>query len=195
MRSSRAIVSRALRGLRAHSQMRRIRQPARRSPRLTFLSRALFAINFGAQKSSFVFGTRACFGQPCQKQPSTNRAIRSRHQTKSGRPSSLAPRRQPVMRRSRINSMSRSSVCRFPLDRTRDMRSERSAGVRVSDTDHPLGGFCSKCAAMSALICSMPLLFGVLASEVAQGRPGCSVSQGERSFARVSARSPCLPKP
>ena len=171
--------------------MRRIRQPAERSSRLTFLSRALLAINFGHQNSSFDFGTRACFGHPCQKQPSTNNAIRSPRQTKSGRPSSFAPRRQPVIFRFRISSMRRSSVRRLPLDRTRDMRSERSIGVRVSATNHPFGGFCLKCAAMSALICSMPLLFGVLASEVAHGRPGCSVSRGERSFA-MRLKNACL---
>lgn len=175
--------------------MRKTRQPARLNPRVTFLSRALFVLNFCDQNSNCDFGTRACLGQPCQKQPSTNKAIRSRHQTKSGRPSSFAPRRQPVIFRSRMSSIKRNSVRLLPLDRTRDIRSERWAGVSVSATSHALGGFCLKCLAISDLICSTLLLLGVLPSEVAHGRPGCSVSQGERSFDRVSARSPCLPKP
>ena len=175
--------------------MRRTRQPASRSSRVTFRSRALFESNLGDQNSSLEFGTRVCRGHPCQKQPSTKSAIRSRRHTKSGRPKSFSPLRHPVIPHFLISSINRSSVRRFPLDRTRDMRSERSTGVRVSATDHPLGGFCSKCAAMSAL----NLFDAPLVRRVGLGscplRPGCSVSQGERSFARVSARSPCLPKP
>jgi len=53
---------------------------------------------------------------------------------KSGLPGSDAPRRQPLIRFTRINATSRSSVAQLPRERTRDMRSERSSRVRVSAT-------------------------------------------------------------
>ena len=66
------------------SHTRSTRQPARRRARFTRASRALFAANFFAQNAAFPFGFVPCFGQPCQKQPSTNSARRISLNTKSG---------------------------------------------------------------------------------------------------------------
>lgn len=52
---------------------------------------------FVSQNSAFCFGQVAWVGQPCQKQPSTKTARRCCGKTKSGRPGSGWPRRQPVI--------------------------------------------------------------------------------------------------
>lgn len=114
--------------------MRSTRQPRLRSVLLTSRSRCAFRASLAFQNATRVFGMRAWRGQPCQKQPSTKTASFAARKTKSGLPSSGAPRRQPVMRCSRINAISRSSVARFPCERMRDIRSERSTAVSVSAT-------------------------------------------------------------
>lgn len=128
----------------AHSQMRKTVQPDARKSRVTSRSRCAFRASFTVQKATRVFGVRPWRGQPCQKQPSTNTATFCARKMKSGFPGSGTPRRQPMMRRSRINTMSRSSVARFPRARTRDIRSERSATVSVSVTaSFSADAFCS----------------------------------------------------
>lgn len=52
--------------------------------------------------------------------------------TKSGRPGSLDPLRQPVMPCARKTSISRSSVALLPAPRMRDMTSDRLAAVKTS---------------------------------------------------------------
>ena len=73
------------------SQMRSTRQPFFRSVRVTSRSRLWFAANFLRQKAALFQGFVACFGQPCQKQPSTKTASLSLGKTKSGRTRNAPP--------------------------------------------------------------------------------------------------------
>lgn len=116
------------------SQMWSTRQPRFRSDLLTSRSRSAFRLILRVQKATRDFGVRPCSGQPCQKQPSTNTATFPVRNTKSGFPKSETPRLQPVIRCLRRIAASRSSVARFPQDRTRDIRLERSLAVSVSAT-------------------------------------------------------------
>ena len=74
--------------VRSHSQIRTTRQPCLRRVLVTRRSLARLRSSFDAHQSARFFGRGACFGfgQPCQKQPSTNTATRSRRNTKSGLP-------------------------------------------------------------------------------------------------------------
>jgi len=80
---------RARRGwfLRANScsHMRMTFHPARRNVRVTSASRFRFVANFFRQNAALPFGLIQCFGQQCQKQPSTNIAVRALGKIKSGR--------------------------------------------------------------------------------------------------------------
>ncbi len=114
------------------SQIRTTCQPAFLRARLTRRSLALFVANFSSQNFRRVTGNVACFGQPCQKQPSTKTARRCARNAKSGRPGRGTWRRQPVMP-DRRNSLARAiSVRKFPWLRTRDITSERFARVKMS---------------------------------------------------------------
>ena len=95
--------------------------------RVTNRSRSLLRSSFFSQNARLVAGWDACFGQPCQKQPSTNIARRRSRKTKSGLPNSLRWRRQPVMQCCRRSFASASSVLRFPRARIRDIICERFA--------------------------------------------------------------------
>jgi len=79
------------------SQMRRTRQPHRRRVRFTSRSRARLRSSFRRQNARLPLGIRPCFGQPCQKQPSTKTAKRAARKTKSGLPN-RGCRRQPARR-------------------------------------------------------------------------------------------------
>lgn len=128
----RAMVRLAREGCRAHSQILTMRQPASRRLWFTAWSRLMFRLSFAFQKAILLFGIRRWRGHPCQKHPSTNTAIRSRAKTKSGQPDSRTPRRHPRILAARSNAIIRNSVLLLPARRTRDMRSERWAGVSVS---------------------------------------------------------------
>ncbi len=117
------------------SHMRRTRQPRRRSSRFTSLSRLRFASILFCQNSLLLTGTLACFGQPCQKQPSTKTATRCLRKTKSGLPNTGWFRRQPVIRFRRINAISANSVVLLPRDRMRAITCDRFAGVKMSVSD------------------------------------------------------------
>jgi hypothetical protein len=80
-RTSRALFLRAS----SHSQIRITRQPARRNVRFTSRSRAWLPLIFRRHHAARFAGHVACFGQPCQKQPSTKMASRTCRKTKSGR--------------------------------------------------------------------------------------------------------------
>ena len=67
------------------SQIRTTRQPCARKVRVTSRSRALFPASLRCQNARLLAGLVACLGQPCQKQPSTNTAVRDFEKTKSGR--------------------------------------------------------------------------------------------------------------
>lgn len=83
-----------------------------------------------AQNAAFVVGlAREHTGQPCQKQPSTNTAMRSARQTKSGRPGIGRCLRHPLSPAARNKSRRRSSVLRLPVPRTACIVRERSAGT------------------------------------------------------------------
>ncbi len=114
--------------------MRTTVQPALRSERVTFRSRSVFRASFAFQNARFPAGIVPCLAQPCQKQPSTNTATRSRRKTKSGLPKTGAFRRQPVMPCARISAMSRSSVARFPLERIAAITALRFFLVKMSAT-------------------------------------------------------------
>jgi hypothetical protein len=120
--------------VRSCSQMRSTRQPRFRRIPLTSQSRRTFRASLAFQNATRLFGILPWRGHPCQKQPSTNTARFSVRKMKSGLPGIRAPRRQPTMRCFRSNAIKRSSVLRFPRERTRDIRSERSTTVSVSDT-------------------------------------------------------------
>jgi hypothetical protein len=120
----------------SHSHIRALRHPACRSLRATVLSRATLLSNFRIQKFSRLFGVYANL-QPewrCQKHPSTNTAIFSRGNTKSGLPNTRELRRQPVIRYSRNREISRNSVSRFPRARIRDITCDLFSRVKTSAT-------------------------------------------------------------
>jgi hypothetical protein len=120
---------------RSCSQIRSTRQPALLSSRFTFRSRCLFPVSFLAQNSSFCFGHVACFGHPCQKQPSTKTATRSRKKTKSGLPGSDRFRRHPEIPCALKMAISRSSVSLLPVPRIAAITAERLVGVNTSVLD------------------------------------------------------------
>lgn len=117
---------------RSCSQIRTTRQPSWRNRRLTRRSRALLAASFLLQKARLFAGRFECFGQPCQKQPSTNTATRCFWKTKSGFPKTGRRRRQPAMPWRRKSFIKASSVSLLPCPRMRDMTSERLALVKTS---------------------------------------------------------------
>jgi hypothetical protein len=118
--------------LRSCAQNRNTRQPARRSCRETRWSRCLFRFSFRSQKLRFPSGVRPCFGQACQKHPSTNTARRSRRKTKSGVPGNRWCRRQPLIPLVRSIDASFSSVSLLPLDRIAAITCERFSFEKMS---------------------------------------------------------------
>ena len=152
-RAMRAKVRPARERAKAHSHIRKTVQPDAHNARFTARSRCAFRASFGAQYVRRDAGTRPWRGQQCQKQPSTNTATFCVRKTKSGLPSSRTPRRQPIMRCSRINAISRTSVARFPRERTRAMISLRSAAVNTSGISRRTRAHCAFDA--GSLICSV----------------------------------------
>lgn len=116
------------------SQMRRTRQPRRRSSRFTRRSRVLLSVNFLSQKARRVAGKVACLGQPCQKQPSTKTIRRCFGNTKSGVPGSRRCCRQPLMPACLNRRASFSSVDLFPRPRTRAMICDLVSGIAGHST-------------------------------------------------------------
>src|SRR5258708_5498588 len=86
-------------GITAYADGRRdfIQEPPRRKVRVTSRSRVMFRENFRRQNAALPFGFVPCFGQPCQKQPSTKIASLSFGKMKSGLPKIFRLRRQPVI--------------------------------------------------------------------------------------------------
>jgi hypothetical protein len=82
--------------LKSCSQILTTRHPCARSARFTFRSLARFPFNFLCHKPRFCRGCVPCFGQPCQKHPSTKTATRCLRNVKSGFPNKAILRRQPV---------------------------------------------------------------------------------------------------
>ncbi len=114
------------------SQIRSTRQPRCRSVRVTKRSRTLFAVSFLSQNPRLFAGMFECFGQPCQKQPSTKITTRSLRNVKSGRPGSAVCRRHPVMAAACKSFTRASSVSLLPRPRMRDITCERFAVVKTS---------------------------------------------------------------
>lgn len=79
-----------------------------------------------------MLGSRQCCGQPCQKHPSTNTAVRLRAKTKSGLPTRGTPRLQPVIRCLLKIRIKASSVERFRRERTCAMMRDRTAEGTLS---------------------------------------------------------------
>jgi len=87
------------------------------------------AVSLRNQKSRLLAGSVECFGQECQKHPSTNKATRCLANKKSGLPNTARPRRQPVIRSRFIKSIRRSSVVLFPDDLTAAIFFDRAGSV------------------------------------------------------------------
>ena len=87
--------------------------------RLTSLSRCLLASSLRFQNGRLFRGRFACFGELCQKHPSTKTASLSLGKTKSGLPNTGAWRRQPVMPWRRNSRIKAYSVSLFPRPRMR----------------------------------------------------------------------------
>lgn len=114
------------------SQIRKTRQPARRNVWFTNWSRFLFAENLRSQNARLLFGCLPCFGQPCQKQPSTKTVSRCLRKVKSGFPGKEMCLRQPLIFFRRKKRTKTNSVSLFPRPRTRDITSERFFFVQTS---------------------------------------------------------------
>ena len=123
---------------RSCSQILMTVQPCARKVRVTSRSRMRFEESFLNQKSAFPLGMGECFGfgQPCQKQPSTKTATRSRRNTRSGLPKIACRRLQPVIPCVRKSAIIRSSVSLLPLPRMRAMTSLRFSGVKTSGIEN-----------------------------------------------------------
>jgi hypothetical protein len=119
-------------------QTRRTYQPSFLNVRETRRSRALFRSSLRFQKSPLSIGFVACFGQLCQKQPSTKTTKRSFVKTKSGFPKILRRRRQPMMRFRRKRRSMANSVALLSRPRTRDMICDRFALEKTSGTKNYL---------------------------------------------------------
>ena len=94
-------------------------------------SRFWLAFRFFSRNSPFVAGIFECFGQKCQKQPSTNTATRSLGNTKSGFPNTGRFLRHPVISSSWNTAINASSVARFPLLRIRAFSPRNHIGLRI----------------------------------------------------------------
>jgi len=100
--------------------------------RLTSLSRRSFASSLRFQNERLFSGMFECFGQRCQKHPSTKTASLSLGKTKSGLPNTGAWRRHPVMPWRRKSRIKATSVSLFPRPRMRDITCDRLALVKTS---------------------------------------------------------------
>ena len=138
--------SRFLSFLRANScsQIRSTRHPRERSVSVTRLSRALFASNLLFQNRRLLAGRLECFGQPCQKQPSTKTANLILENTKSGFPNTGQFRRHPDILYARKSLDKAISVSLLPLPRIRDMTSDRLALVKTSLILCTISRICSR---------------------------------------------------
>ncbi len=114
------------------SQMRTTLHPSLRKNLFTLRSRALLPSSFFFQNARLFTGRFECFGQACQKQPSTKTAHLIAGKTKSGFPKTGRLRRQPVTRCFRNRLIKASSVSLFPLPRMRDMTCDRLVLVKTS---------------------------------------------------------------
>ena len=141
------LVTRRTQALRSRSTLcshiRITRQPRQRKSRPTFRSRALLASSFASQKERLEDGFLPCNGHPCQKHPSTNTAILSTGNTKSGLTDEPDPREIRLCLRhprtcSRLNAPAIAcSVDRLPRERTADMTCERFSLDQMSMRETP----------------------------------------------------------
>jgi hypothetical protein len=170
LESALSILARQRRGdlLRAHSQTRMTTQPLRRSLLVTRRSRARVQRSLSDQTFVFVAGSRFRQSCPCQKQPSTNRAIRSFVQTKSGLPTIGAWRRQPVIRCFRNREASLSSVVRLFLLRMRDISCDRGKPPKLVISAIELFGQRDRTALESELLSSARTSVIVIGNEISQ---------------------------
>ena len=116
------------------SHILRTHHPLERSLRVTNRSRTVLADSFCCQNARLLTGRFECFGQLCQKQPSTKMTTRSFGKVKSGLPKVGRCRRHPLMPAAWSNFASAISVSLLPRERMRDITSERLAFVKTSDT-------------------------------------------------------------
>ncbi len=123
-------------------QTRSTRHPHCLNLRVTRRSRALFRASLAVQNSRLLVGWLACFGQLCQKHPSTKTATLDFANTKSGFPNTCTWRRHPAIPWRRRKATRTISVALFPRPRTRAMISERLAAEKTSVTGSPLPSIC-----------------------------------------------------
>jgi hypothetical protein len=114
------------------SQIRITTHPFLVNSLVTIRSRRTFAINFLFQNGLLFVGILKCFGQLCQKQPSTKIAIFSFLNTKSGLPRIGECLRQPLIPVARSNFAKATSVFLFPRPRMSDITSDRFDFVNTS---------------------------------------------------------------
>ena len=114
-----------------HSHTRRTLHPSFRSFRLTRRSRRRFETIFRFQNDVLLLDGRSQRGQPCQKQPSTNRATRDFGHAKSGFPATGHCLLYPRIPRSRRSFSILTSVVP-PEVRTAVMIFDRTLRVTLS---------------------------------------------------------------
>jgi hypothetical protein len=154
-------------------QTRSTRQPDCLNLRVTRPSRALFRASLAVQNSWLLVGWLACFGQLCQKHPSTKTATLDFANTKSGFPNTCTWRRHPAIPWRRKKAARAISVALFPRPRTRAMISERLAAEKTSVIGSPVPSVC--------FLVSNRIFHATKADEVARRAAGLAV--------RVRARS------
>jgi hypothetical protein len=117
----------------SHSRMRSTLQPRARNRRETRKSRWELTKILSRQNRTLDFEAFLQRLQPCQKHPSTNKAISELGKIKSGRPGkSSASIFHPESPRCTSIARNLFSVVRPPLEVTRDIMRERALGVTRS---------------------------------------------------------------
>jgi hypothetical protein len=156
--------------------MRNTPHPNRLKVRFTNLSRLLLMENLRRQNTWLLLGHLACFGQQCQKQPSTKIVKWCLRKVKSGVPGSEACLRQPRILFWRNRRTKTSSVSLLPRLRTSDISSERFVFAKPSTILFRLTHSNLKWASTIRVISSA---FRPGLSLGAQLRPGCRISHDE----------------
>jgi hypothetical protein len=128
------------------SQTRTDRQPADLSRWSVSASRSRFRSILARHHSALALGQVPCFGQPCQKQPSTNTATLARGKTRSASRRMPATGRRwmknlmPLRWRTERSCISHSVLCRACADMRRLTAAVDASGIsfytRAAGTSH-----------------------------------------------------------
>ena len=129
--------------LSSHSHMRITIQPRASNAAVISASCLIFRCRFAIQYSLLCSGRVFLQSCPCQKQPSTKTAIRSRKNTKSGCPLTLYCLLHPLIPCSLNISIRRSSVVLLAVGLTAFITDDLCAGENTSLINyHPLASVC-----------------------------------------------------